>query len=450
MKSIEDKIKLIKEQDPLGQYPIYYKGETRNKRFYELDLDLLRFNYVNGRIGSEVMEHEATHGRDLKDMDYVEANEIVFDWIWKKDLGRNKISLEDIRQKGQIKPGVITRDGIIVDGNRRFMLLCQLKKTHGINGKFKAIILNDTYEDGGDKELDIKLLETRLQLGEDEKVNYGPIEKYLTVINFRENFNGKVQDKEIASLMKLKQVKDVQTNYEIGKLMLEYLEYIDAPKITSRLENTEDLFINFQKKIDLFKRQKGHTSWPLSEDDEYDFKITGFKVLRYNYNTKNDKEYNSKFFREFYFSSSKEKSVITHKKLWDDFNDTMNKLEESPYKVKDVAKEKNITISEAAKFIDETWAKDSLPTIKHAIGRANSKIRDRKNESDPEKFIQYALDKIDNLIHEDKFHADGTIIIKDAILENLVKDNHLDTNFNNLHKIRKISETLIKEIKRYK
>jgi hypothetical protein len=450
MKSIEDKIKLIKSQDPIGQIPLYYKGEIRNLKYYELDLDLLRFNYVNGRIGSEVMEHEGTHGRDLGDMDYLEANEIVFDWIWKKDLGRNKTSLEDIRQKGQIKPGVITRDGIIVDGNRRFMLLCKLKEAHAINRKFKAIILDDTYEDGGDKELDIKLLETRLQLGEDEKVNYGPIEKYLTIIKFRENFNGKVPDKEIASLMKLKKVKDVQTNYEIGKLMLEYLEYIDAPKITSRLDNTEDLFINFQKKIDLFKRQKGHTNWPLSEDDEYDFKITGFKILRYNYNIKNDKDFNSKFFREFYFSSSKEKSVITHKKLWDDFNDTMNKLEESPYKVKEVAKEKNISISEAAKYIDETWAKDSLPTIKQAIGRANSKLRDRKNESDPEKFILQALDKIDNLILEDKFHADGTIIIKDSILENLVKDNHISINLDNLHKIRKISETLIKEIKRYK
>ena len=183
MKSIEDKIKLIKSQDPVGQFPIYYKGETRNLNFYELDLDLLRFNYVNGRIGSEVMEHKQIHGRDLKDMDYKEANEIVFDWIWKKDLSSNKKSLTDIRQKGQIKPGVITRDGIIVDGNRRFMLLCKLKETYSSNKKFKAIILDDTYEDGGDKELDIKLLETTLQLGEDEKVSYRPIEKYLTIIN---------------------------------------------------------------------------------------------------------------------------------------------------------------------------------------------------------------------------------------------------------------------------
>tara|TARA_B110000971_G_C20004116_1_gene498275 strand:+ start:571 stop:1923 length:1353 start_codon:yes stop_codon:yes gene_type:complete len=450
MKSIEDKIKLIKSQDPVGQFPIYYKGETRNLNFYELDLDLLRFNYVNGRIGSEVMEHKQIHGRDLKDMDYKEANEIVFDWIWKKDLSSNKKSLTDIRQKGQIKPGVITRDGIIVDGNRRFMLLCKLKETYSSNKKFKAIILDDTYEDGGDKELDIKLLETTLQLGEDEKVSYRPIEKYLTIIKFRENYNGQVSDKKIASLMNLKSVKDVQKNYEIGKLMLDYLDYIGAPNITSRLENTEDLFINFQKKIDLYKRQKGGANWELTKDDEFDYKINGFKLIRWNYNIKNDKDYNSQFFREFYFSTSREKSVITHKKLWDDFNDSMNKLDESTYEVVDVAKEKNISVSEAAKFIDETWANNSLPALKEAVGRAKSKIRDRKNERDPEKFILQALDKIDNLIHEDKFHADGTIEIKKTIFDNLVNENHYERNINNLHKIRKISETLIKEIKKNK
>ena len=309
MKSIEDKIKLIKSQDPIGQIPLFYKGEIRNLKYYEVDLDLLRFNYVNGRIASEVMEREGTHGRDLNDMDYLKANKIVFDWIWKKDLGKNKTSLIDIKDKGQIKPGVITRDGIIVDGNRRFMLLCKLRETYAINRKFKAIILDDTYEDGGDKELDITVLETSLQLGEDEKVDYGPIEKYLTVIKFRENFDGKVPDKQIASLMNLEKIKDVQTNFEIGKLMLEYLEYIDAPKITSRLAKTEELFINLQRKLDYFKRGKSGPNWNLTDDDIFDYKINAFKLIRWNYNTKEDKDYNTHSIREFYFSKSKDKAV---------------------------------------------------------------------------------------------------------------------------------------------
>ena len=120
--TIEGKIEKIKESGPIATYPLYYKGEKRNLGVYEVPIELLRFNYVNGRIGTEVREFEMISGSNLDQLPIDEINAKIHNWIWKKSEGENKKTLRDIRDKRQIIPGVITRDGIIVDGNRRFTI----------------------------------------------------------------------------------------------------------------------------------------------------------------------------------------------------------------------------------------------------------------------------------------------------------------------------------------
>ena len=57
---------------------------------YEIDINYLRFNYLNGRIGSEAIEYEQTQGRKLKDLPISEANKIISDWIWEKSKSSNE------------------------------------------------------------------------------------------------------------------------------------------------------------------------------------------------------------------------------------------------------------------------------------------------------------------------------------------------------------------------
>src|SRR3546814_14069083 len=66
----------------------------------------------------------------------------------------------------------------IIDGNRRAMLLRRLEKTTGIKQHFDAIILPHAYADNQEA---IVRLETQYQLGEDAKVEYGALQKYLHV-----------------------------------------------------------------------------------------------------------------------------------------------------------------------------------------------------------------------------------------------------------------------------
>ena len=96
--------------------------------------------------------------------------------------------MKSLVKDGQQKGGIVTNDGTIIDGNRRAMLLNKIykdrEKMDADNHKvddcafFVAVILKEDY---GARE--ISRLETTYQMGEDAKLDYNPIEKYLKCKN---------------------------------------------------------------------------------------------------------------------------------------------------------------------------------------------------------------------------------------------------------------------------
>lgn len=436
---------------PISTFETYYKGKLRTMNVYEVDISLLKFNYLNGRIGSEVLEYQQTKGLKLKDLSVDEANQIISSWVWKKSKGPNEKTYKDIKDKGQIMPGIITSDGIVVDGNRRLMLLMRLKQIEGIDRKFKTAILDETYEDSIDAEFDIKKLETQIQLGQDEKVNYAANEKYLRVIDFIDNYvkEGLMQKEEIVRLMDFKNTSEVDEIYKIGQYMIEYLEHIGAKNIWSRLDNTEDLFISLSRTHSLYEKSKGNAGWNFSEDDVFDFKIIGFELIRfiYNHGEKNS-DFNPKLIRELYFSNSRNKSIFSNQRIWERFK---NSIEESLDSIdiptiSQVETEKGIGASQAAKEVDFLFANQVSSSFKEAIGTSKSKIIDKENENEPEKFIKASLDKLENLIDEDKFHSDKTVVFKENIFRNLERGSDLEKIKTTLKDISKICYELGKKI----
>ena len=97
-----------------------------------------------------------------------------FSQIEQKKPQKNEETLKSLTKLGQEKVGIITEDGIIIDGNRRAMLLNRIPQID----YFKAIIL-PVEHDGNP--LEIEKVETRYQLGEERKLDYNPIEIYLKI-----------------------------------------------------------------------------------------------------------------------------------------------------------------------------------------------------------------------------------------------------------------------------
>src|SRR5690606_5940343 len=114
----------------------------------------------------------------------------------------NEETLNNILKNKQQKFGVITNDGRVIDGNRRVAILKKIyyseegtyKNINRDNFKyFEAVILSDDIDDE-----EIQILETKLQMGEDEKVDYNPIEKYIKIDKL---YRLNKDYKEIASLI---------------------------------------------------------------------------------------------------------------------------------------------------------------------------------------------------------------------------------------------------------
>lgn len=452
---ISNRLKQIKlEETPVSQKFLSYGGTTKNFNVYEVDVSLLKFNYLNGRIASAVAEFGQINGTELKNLSEEQINENITNWIWEKSLSQNKSTLENIKLKGQIEPGVITKDGIIVDGNRRFMLIKKLNEA-GYPRKFRTIILDETYTDGADVELNIKRLETSIQLGQDEKVDYDPIEKYLRVKDFVENYieEGKLLTKiEVASMMKLKNANEVDKYYEICQLMDEYLQTFGMDNLYSRLANTEDLFINLHNQLINLKKPTNKVAREINESDIFDYKIYGFYSIRWTYNnSEKDKKWDPKTVRSLYFSKIDEKSIFGNKKIWENFKENVNLDEidnlEIPTILSLVTNDAMNPI-DAAQKVDKLWSSKVNSIFKEAFGRSNSKIDDLKKTAEPGVLIKEALLKLENLIDEDFYNdSNGAIKLKSGIspainLNETIKEINLD----NLNKIRKIAEFIKREL----
>ena len=162
--------------------PLRYKGTTRTENVYRIPLDYLIYNKYNGRIGSDVLSYEKQNGVLNAELDGDKA--IIEKFLYDSKVDRNKTTMESLLKNGQQRYGIVTSDGTIVDGNRRAMLLNRLfykREELGYSYEevekckyFLAIILPDDAE-----EKDIQQLETIYQMGEDDKLDYNPIEKYL-------------------------------------------------------------------------------------------------------------------------------------------------------------------------------------------------------------------------------------------------------------------------------
>lgn len=121
---------------------------------------------------------------------------------------------------------MVLKNGIIVDGNRRFTALRQLSREgKGQNFNYIKAVLLDS-EEYTQKE--IKTLELNLQHAKEERVDYNPIDRlvdiYRDLIAYDAPFTAAEYAREIASTEKM-----VSQEMEVSQLMVDYLDYIGQP-----------------------------------------------------------------------------------------------------------------------------------------------------------------------------------------------------------------------------
>lgn len=288
-------------------YQLQYKGENKQFDVWDIPLDYLVYNQYNGRIGSVVKSYEKQNHR-LSPENPDDAA-IIEHFLWESKPSANEVTERSLKSIGQQKFGIVTADGIIIDGNRRASILNRIRHSETSTpqekarcGSFKAVILPLDAQ-----KADILRLETSYQMGEDAKVDYNPIEKYLKTRDLKEsNFT----DEEIAEFMGVTK-SDVKTNLQILDLIDDYLSNYGYDGIYTMATGHEDSFQKLNAALKSYKNGVAQM-WDYQKKDVNELKVIAFDYIRFDIEQNNFRDIIRK-------PSATNSSIFGSKDIWEAF-----------------------------------------------------------------------------------------------------------------------------------
>ena len=314
IQKIQEIIERDKNRTDLLNHEIMWEKQLKTEKVYNIPLSYLIYNKYNGRILSRTKSLEKQN--QAIDVETDEGRDLIEKLLWESKIDRNRKTELSIREFGQQKVGIITKDGVIIDGNRRAMLFNKIDRT----GYFKAIVLPVTLDENP---IEIERLETTYQMGEDEKLGYNPIEKYLKAKQIFDKLTPKISETEA-----IKSISDWmgESEGEIRKyldtmaVMDEYLEYLEYDGIYTQLDSREDQFLSLTKWLKTFYGESSKRAFDgYTDSDVDDLKILSFDYLRFR------NEYDGKEFRNI-AEGNQENHFFGDKQIWKSFLDKHNEI----------------------------------------------------------------------------------------------------------------------------
>lgn len=404
-------LKLMAQGNPIATgFPLRYRGENRAFDVWSIPFDYLVYNKYNGRIGSVVKSFEKQD--HCIDPENEEDSKLIEKFLWDSKASANEITLNSLKNIGQQKFGIVTSDGVIIDGNRRASLMNRIKRGAEFKtsekervGMFKAVILpvDATRED-------VLRLETSYQMGEDAKVEYNSIEKYLKCRDLKDvGF----QDDEIADFMGEKK-SDIKKYFEILALMDEYLDFFGYNGIYTMASGHEDSFIRLNTAL---KQYSGGVAkmWDASKKDINDLKCVAFTYIRLDLQQMEFRQIIQK-------PSNSASSIFANKDLWEDFK-TILDIEEclDDKTVEDYLDEHEGEDSQKVlKARDEDWKKKVGKKLMNKFKDCSDSLESKQAAKEPMRLINKAINAIESIDQNSlSFKSDFTAINKklDTIIE---------------------------------
>ncbi|MED4292250.1 hypothetical protein [Priestia megaterium] len=375
------KLNAIKTNDSpiMTGVKLFYKGQERKFDVYQIPLESLVYNPYNGRIGTKVKTFEVTsHKLNPEDEEDIS---IIEQFLWDSSSERNKKTLKSLVKIGQQEYGIVTKNGYIIDGNRRASLLNKINNNKGDYKNydvrhckyFNAIILDDNV---GQKE--ILQLETMYQMGREEKLDYNATEKYLKCQQLKEV--GYSLD-DIADMMGESNSKNIQKYLDILNLMDQYLDYYGYNNMYAMLDKREGQFVDLNNYEKAYRNRSGNakTNWNPQDDDISEMLEISFDYIR--------AQYEGKEFRNIAKNgkSTVPQSFFASKKLWEEFRDkhfeTVETIEEDTIEDFLSRADSNDEIIDSLTERDEEWTKKVIDSIKQNLKHSKNKL-DNIQEAD--------------------------------------------------------------------
>ena len=368
-----------------------YNGESTPFNAYRIPLEFLVYNPYNGRIGSEVKSYERQYHR-LNPEDPADVK-VIEDFLWNSKVNANEATMRSLLKEHQKQFGIVTADGIIIDGNRRASLLNKLWRDQSINANdklhcqyFLAIILP---QDADKKE--IIRLETTYQMGEEAKLDYNPIEKYLKCGDLIEaGFN----ESEIASFMAISK-GDVLMYLRVLKLMDDYLESYGYEGMYTQLSG-EDSF----QKLDMALRS--YTSGGVSGMWDYDLEtdVSDLKSIAFDYiRLGKDQEGFRDIIRKP-TATNRSSSFFACKDIWEDFSSQHFDIvdcatEQSVQEI--IENNPNADLTKLLRARDNAWISQVRDKMDANFKANKDRLSNKQNAAAPAQLLNKAISALSSI-----------------------------------------------------
>lgn len=405
-----EKLNEIKKSQPIMTgVKLFYKGQERRFNVYQIPLEYLVYNPYNGRIGTKVKTFEVTsHKLNPENQNDIS---IIEQFLWDSKHDRNKKTLKSLLKIGQQEYGIVTKNGYIIDGNRRASLLNKINNNKEEYSKnydvrscsyFNAIILDDNV---GQKE--ILQLETMYQMGREEKLDYNATEKYLKCQQLKE-VGYSIED--IADMMGEGSSKNIQKYLDILELMDQYLDYYGYNNMYAMLDKREGQFVDLNNYEKAYRNRSGNakTNWNPQDDDISEMLQISFDYIR--------AQYEGKEFRNIAKNgkSTVPQSFFASKKLWQEFRDkhfeNVEEIEEDPIDVFLSRANNDEEIIDSLTERDEEWTKKVIKPIKENLKYSKSKLDNIQQADKPLTLLERAknaLLEIDE--HQESLYSEDVL-----------------------------------------
>jgi hypothetical protein len=321
---------------------------------------------------------------------------LIAKFLYNAHEERNKITREDIINNGQLNYGIVTSDGVIVDGNRRVTLLIDIsndtKLPQSVRDRSKFFLAAILPEEANDK--DILRLETQFQMGADGKVDYNPIEKYLHAVDM---LNKGFTLDEIKSYMGFKKVQEVKQAIDMVNLMDLYLEAYDYEGIYTQIPSgAEDRLLKLNDAIKKIK--EGGISWiPTDGKDEVinDLRTICFDFIRLG-------EHNQEEYRAIMQGNY---SFLANESIWKSFVKTyFERFDEVPEeKSTEEVLEASKSDEDSTRLLrarDNKWKKVVQEAITETFNESKISLDNNKDKDEPLKLIKKAISALSSINHE--------------------------------------------------
>lgn len=357
---------------------------------YKIPLKYLVYNKYNGRILSRTKSLESQ--KHCIDVESKEGKALIEKLLWDSKPERNKKTLKSIKRLGQEKVGIITKDGIIIDGNRRVMLLNKIDNS----SLFKAVVLPVTVDEDP---IGIEKLETSYQMGEDKKLDYNPIEVYLKTQNLYKTLNGSEYDENNENEDTIEKIYNWMGDYksdeekkgvifrlQVMQVMDDYLDYLGYNGIYTQLDGREEQFRELTRWLNLFYGEGSGKAFDGYKDSDVD----DLKIITYDYiRTKYKNEELRKIAR-----GQKENHFFGNNQSWKSFcdfhfehvKDIKNEEEKIDYDSENLAEHLNGR--------DTKYTRKVKDFLNENVENNYQQIRNAQAKNQPEKLAKEAFQKL--------------------------------------------------------